>query len=345
MVWGWGVMSERPRLAIRVSGAMEPRRSVELAVRAEAHGFESVWFAENLFDRGILPAAAASAAATRRVRIGLGVLIPYNRHPTLAAMEAAALDELSEGRAIIGIGASISDLIRQFGAPKKPTSALRDTVRIMRGLLDGEEVRHAGEVFSADGVKLGFPRTAAPVPIFVAAMADRSLQVCGELADGLVISNMCPPAFSAHAKEQMRTGAEAAARPAAREILKYVPCAVRATTAEAEAAIKPVLGAMLIAYWRMLEALPKARAVMARDNRIEPERFATALRRLSDGEPAAEVLDEAFVAAYAVAGTLHDCMAQCHELHRTGATEIALSFVGDDPEAAIDLFGDALACA
>ena len=336
-------MSELSQLAIRLSGATEPRRSVELAVRAEARGFDSVWFAENLFERGILPAAAASAAVTRRVRIGLGVLILYNRHPTLAAMEAAALDELSEGRAIVGIGAGIPDLIRHFGAPNKPTSALRDTVRIMRALLAGEEVHHAGEVFSADGVKLGFPRTAAPVPIFVAAMADRSLRVCGELADGLVISNMCPLAFSAHAKKQMQAGAEAAARPAQAEIVKYVPCAVRATTAEAEAAIKPVLGAMLIAYWRLLEALPKARAVMARDNGVEPERFAAALRRLSDGEPAAEILDDAFVTAYSVTGTLEDCMAQCHELHRTGATEIALSFVGDNPEAAIDLFGDAVA--
>ena len=110
-----------------------------------------------------------------------------------------------------------------------------------------------------------------------------------------------------------------------------------------KAAIKPVLGAMLIAYWRLLEALPKARAVMARDNGVEPERFTAALRRLNDGEPAAEILDDAFVTAYSVTGTLEDCMAQCHELHRTGATEIALSFVCDDPEAAIDLFGDALA--
>ena len=269
-------MSELSQLAIKLSGATEPRRSVELAVRAEARGFDSVWFAENLFERGILPAAAASAAVTRRVRIGLGVLILYNRHPTLAAMEAAALDELSEGRAIVGIGAGIPDLIRHFGAPNKPTSALRDTVRIMRALLAGEEVHHAGEVFSADGVKLGFPRTAAPVPIFVAAMADRSLRVCGELADGLVISNMCPLAFSAHAKKQMQAGAEAAARPAQAEIVKYVPCAVRATTAEAEAAIKPVLGAMLIAYWRLAGSLAEG---ACRDGAGQRRRARTVCRR------------------------------------------------------------------
>lgn len=103
------------------------------------------------------------------------------------------------------------------------------------------------------------------------------------------------------------------------------------------------LDAMLIAYWRLNESLPKARVVMAPDSGIEPERFAAALSRLSDGDPAAEVLDDAFVTVYSVTGTLEDCMAHCHELHRTGATEIAVSFVGDDPESAIDLSGDARA--
>jgi len=85
-----------PKLSVRLHGGIDASRSIELAKLADAHGFDSVWFAENPFNRGVLPAASACAAATSRVGIGIGVLNPYNRHPTLIAMEIGALDELAQ---------------------------------------------------------------------------------------------------------------------------------------------------------------------------------------------------------------------------------------------------------
>ena len=82
-----------PRFGIRLHGGVTPQRCVELARCGEAHGFTSVWFAENPFNRGILPAAAACSVMTERLRIGIGVFNPFNRHPTLMAMEIGALDE------------------------------------------------------------------------------------------------------------------------------------------------------------------------------------------------------------------------------------------------------------
>src|SRR5262249_44052420 len=102
-------MSEpaRPTLALGCHGGLTPQQCVEQAVAAERAGFSTVWFAENPFGRGAWPAAVACAVATRHVRIGLGILNPHQRHPTLMAMEIAAFDELSEGRAVLGIGAGI----------------------------------------------------------------------------------------------------------------------------------------------------------------------------------------------------------------------------------------------
>src|SRR5207245_9571004 len=98
-------VAELPKLSVRLSGAVNSRHCVDLANIAEANGFHSLWFAENAFNRGVLPAASACAAATRRIGIGIGVFNPYNRHPTLMAMEIGALDELAQGRARLALGA------------------------------------------------------------------------------------------------------------------------------------------------------------------------------------------------------------------------------------------------
>src|SRR5262249_38494291 len=128
---GMGV-SELPKLSVRLSGGVDPRRSVDLAKLAEANGFHCVWFAENAFNRGVLPAASACAAATLRVGIGIGVFNPYNRHPALMAMEIGALDELAQGRARLAIGSGIAAATERLGlSTHRPLAAVRDAVTIV----------------------------------------------------------------------------------------------------------------------------------------------------------------------------------------------------------------------
>ena len=103
-----------------------------------------------------MPAASACAWMTRRLRIGLGIVNVYGHHPTLIAMEFAALDELAEGRAVLGIGSGIGRLIEQMGFAWQPLASIRDAFHILRGLLAGEEVSHRGRVFSVEKARLGF---------------------------------------------------------------------------------------------------------------------------------------------------------------------------------------------
>src|SRR5207237_4964971 len=128
------------KFSIRLHGGIDPRQSIELARLADAHGYASLWFAENPFNRGVLPAASASAASTQRIGIGIGVFNPYNRHPTLIAMEIGALDELSRGRVRLGLGSGIAAATERMGlSSDRPLAAVRDTIRIVRALLRGEE--------------------------------------------------------------------------------------------------------------------------------------------------------------------------------------------------------------
>src|SRR5438034_1493946 len=87
------------------------REFIAHAKRAEEMGFGTFWVPEDPFMRGAFTLAAAVACSTSKMKIGLGIINPYTRHPSLTAMEFAALDELSGGRAIMGIGTGIRDWI------------------------------------------------------------------------------------------------------------------------------------------------------------------------------------------------------------------------------------------
>jgi 5,10-methylenetetrahydromethanopterin reductase len=332
-----------PRLGVRLHGGLAPAACIELAVAAERSGFSAIWFAENPFQRGVLPAVAACLIKTAHITIGIGVFNPYNRHPTLIAMEMAALDELAPGRTRLGIGSGIGRQVVRMGLDYgKPLGAVRDAIAIVRPLLRGETVTHQGRVFSADGVKLDFPPPTRDYPILMAAMGDQALRLSGDISDGLMISNMCPPGYTARAIALMRAGAAKAGHAAPPTIVQYVPCVAQRDRAAARAAVKPTIGAMLAAYWAMYEAMPAARAAMIADSLIPEPDFLAAISRLAAGAPATDALDDRFVDAYGIAGTAEDCLAAATRYGALGVTDLTVTFVGPQPAEDMAYLGAAL---
>jgi 5,10-methylenetetrahydromethanopterin reductase len=318
-----------PRLSLRLHGGLTPQECVTQAQAAEAAGFDGLWFAENPFSRGILPAATACALATRRLHIGAGVFNPYNRHPTLIAMEIGALDELAPGRVRLGIGSGIGFAVERMGlAWDRPLTTLREAVVIVRALLRGEEVSHAGAVFPINKVKLDY-RARADIPIFMAARGQRSLRACGELADGLIVSNMSTVAFAAGAVKTLHQAARAAGRPKLPGVVQYVPCFPRADRDEAQCLALQAVADMLPGYWRLGQRLPAAKqALLAGSGRGEAD-LAAAVARLNAGEKAEVALDARFVAAVALAGNADDCRRQAAAYAQAGVTDLALTFAGE----------------
>jgi len=326
-----------PKLSVRLSGGIDPRRSIDLAKVADASGFDTVWFAENAFNRGVLPAAAACAAATAKVGIGIGVFNPYNRHPTLIAMEIGALDELAQGRARLGIGSGIASATERMGlSTERPLAAVRDAIAIVRAMLAGEEVTYAGRVFSVQKVKLEYKALRPDLPLLMAARGEQALALCGKIADGLMISNMCPPDFTRHAVDIIRNAArEAGRQPPAQvvdQVVQYVPCAVRPDRAEAHRLAKETIGEMLPGFWSLAQRVPAAKSALLRAGELSQADFAAAVDRLRRGETPADVLDERFIDAFAIAGTAEDCLAQARRYRAAGTTELVLTFVGPQPE-------------
>ncbi len=338
---GWAALNGRqltpalPEIGLRLSGALDPHHCVAMAKAAEDAGLASVWFAENPFQRGVLATAGACALATARVRIGVGVVNPYTRHPVQIAMDFAALDELGNGRAVLGVGSGIAPPIARMGVINdRPVTAVRETIDIVRRLLAGDSVTVRGRVFSLDRARLDFRPKRQP-PIYMAAGSERALRTCGEIADGLVVSNMTPPRLTARMVEIVAEAAAKAGRPSPR-VAQYAPCAIGADGEAARRVVKRMIAEALTLLWPAGDDWPRRREAVVAESGIPRPDFAAALARLRRGEDATAVLDERFVAAFAIAGTPAECRRQAAFYRTAGADELALSF-GSTEE--IALFG------
>jgi 5,10-methylenetetrahydromethanopterin reductase len=321
-------MAKLPKISIRLHGGMTPAACVELAQAAETAGFAGLWFAENAFARGIMPAAAACAGATRRLRINAGVFNPFARHPSMIAMEIGALDEWSNGRTTLSLGSGIASATEKIGFdPAKPLPAMRDTLTIVRGLLRGEEVNYAGPAFSARNVKLGYtPRP--DIPIYLAGRGDLTVKLAGELADGLLVSNMCSVAFAGRAAEVMQARRQAAGRTGRGAVVQYKPSAVHRDAFEAMAAGKRAVGEMLPGFWALGQRVGSAKEALLAGTGITEAEFASAAARLRAGEDAVAVLDERYARAFSLTGTPEQCLRAAVRCAEAGVTELALTFGG-----------------
>jgi 5,10-methylenetetrahydromethanopterin reductase len=300
-----------------------------------------VWFAENAFQRGAMSALAASALATRTIRLGVGVFNPFNRHPTLIAMEMAALDELSDGRVVLGIGSGIR--LGEMGIAKpRRIGAVRDAIHIISGLLRGETVEYEGPVFSARGVRLECPLRRTAVPIYMAAMGDRALELCGGIADGLMISNLSPPAFTRRAVGIVARGAAASGRSMPAEIVQYVTAAIDDDRLAARHRAKATVGPMLVAYCHEGRASAATQSAVRDYTGLARAEFDGIVRRLAQGEAPAGVIEDPLLDGYAVAGTVSECLERCRAYGDAGATELGLWFAGDRPLDDIARLGRAL---
>jgi 5,10-methylenetetrahydromethanopterin reductase len=334
-------VSRLPKISLRLHGGMTSTECVELGKAAEAAGFEGIWFAENAFGRGILPAAAACAVATRNIAINAGVFNPFSRHPTMMAMEVGALDELSGGRATLSIGSGIVSATEKLGMdPSKPVPGLRDTLTIVRTLLRGDEIDHAGATFSARRVKLDYkPR--AGIPIYLAGRGNLTTKLAGELADGLLVSNMVSMAFAARLAELMQGRRKAAGRDGSGIVVQYMPCAVSLDSKSAMAAGKRVVGGMLPGFWALGHKIASAKEALLAGTGIEEQQFAAVAARMRAGEDPTDVIDERIARAFALIGPPEECLAAASRYAKAGITELALTFAGPSAAQQIAIIGEA----
>jgi 5,10-methylenetetrahydromethanopterin reductase len=196
------------------------RRLAGLAHAAEALGYDHFWLADERFYREVYGTLAACAAATERIFLGPCVTDPYSRHPALTAMAIATLDEISDGRAALGIGAGVTGFA-QLGIQRvRPARAIRESIELVRRLLAGERLDYKGEVIQFQGGGLSFTPARASIPIYVASNGPLGQRTAGAFAKGAIMEACATPEEVRTFVATVRRGAEEAGRdPAAVEVV------------------------------------------------------------------------------------------------------------------------------
>ena len=178
----------------------------------ESVGYDQLWYTDVRLFRECYVGLAALAGATERIHLGPGVTDPYSRHPAVTAATIATLDELSGGRALLGLGVGGTGF-RELGITTPlPVAALRETVGLVRRLLRGEEVTVQGKVISLARGRLQFAPRRATIPIYFATHGAQIARLAGEVADGVLIANTLASSAIAFYLGQIREGAAKAGR-------------------------------------------------------------------------------------------------------------------------------------
>jgi alkanesulfonate monooxygenase SsuD/methylene tetrahydromethanopterin reductase-like flavin-dependent oxidoreductase (luciferase family) len=186
-----------------------------LGREAEARGFDSVFVVEQGVSNDGMVAVEAIALATSRIAIGPGIANVHLRHPALLGATAVAVDELSGGRLILGLGTNNETMVRGLGLPwKEPRVALREATDWIRRVFAGQAPANIHTAFRA---------ARRPIPIHFGGVALETAALAGEIADGLMLY-LATPGRSRQVIDRMTEAARGAGRaPGAVQVTLLVP--------------------------------------------------------------------------------------------------------------------------
>ncbi len=220
----------------------------DLAARAEALGYDDFWLADERFFREVYALLALAATRTTRIRLGPCVTDPFSRHPALTAMAIATLDEVSGGRAVLGIGAGVSGF-RELGIDgARSAVAIREAVELIRRLLAGQNVTVKGEQVSFDGGRLDFAPRRAEIPIYVASQREAGCRVAGRVADGAIMQGCVAEPLLRFFRTTVAEGARRAGRdPAQVELVARLNVCISDDARAARDAMRPTIVRSLVA--------------------------------------------------------------------------------------------------
>ena len=293
------------------------RKSIETIKVAEQLGYEMVVAGEG-WGPSAIPWLTAIAMNTSTIQIGSSILNCFSRSPAVIAQEFAAMEVLSQGRMVLGLGSSSEFVIEHFhGVPyNKPLRRLREYVYIFNLLIRGEPLHYDGQLFQMGrGFRLNYDRPRDHIPVYIAAITPRSIHQTGEIADGIY-----PVHWPKECLADLRNTLQGAAISAGRADVELVIAPQTSVTildgtddeAKWMSARQPLhhyINRMGRFYWEMLERNGFEAEVTA-------SRDAWARR---DAEEALNAISPRMVRSTNLIGTLDEIREQLHERAALGA--------------------------
>lgn len=320
--------------SIRFLDHLAPARTlVAWAVLAEQQGFDACWFPHDTFRKHSWVLDAAVAEHTERIRIGSVGTNPYTMDPAEIATYIATLDELSGGRAVLGIGLHTEEMVQWLGyRPVDMVARTREAILLIEALLRGEVAGVAEGILPwTDQCYLRFKPLRPSIPIYGCGFGDEYLEMTGEVGQGS-LPMITPPESAPLMVEPIRRGmARAGREPGAVDIAGCGWVSVSDDARAARDTIRPV-----VAYFGpyLEERALNTVGVSLRD-------FDPVKRLLAIGDyKGAEALVNDDMMQLALAGTPRQIMPRIQALLEAGVTQVSLGGpLGPDPRRAIELLG------
>ncbi|MGH3992704.1 MAG: LLM class flavin-dependent oxidoreductase [Pseudonocardiaceae bacterium] len=335
---------------------MEPLDEIlEHARQLDRHGFDTIWLAEaypwwrkhQMEARSSTALSALIGRETEQLTVGWGIISPYTRHPIQVAMEARVTQEaVGEGRFRLGFGAS-KIFMKEIGEGEngrraRPLTATRESVEIVRAVLEGRDVDFTGRQFTAHVPALSDDAEAPrwPVPLYVAGTGPKMQTMSGEVADGLLTPSITTPDFVRYSRGNMAEGAKAGGRDAdTLDLGCTIVASVDEDAAKGREGAREIAGMYLANKVQNIQASADTLLECAKLEPDEIRPIAEAMERGGRTAAAAAVSDEILDKCNPIAGTPSDCIAAIEEYRDAGCTHIMLELWGERRDRQIELFG------
>jgi F420-dependent oxidoreductase-like protein len=297
----------------------------DFARTAEECGYEAM-FVPEAWGRDAFVTLGALARVTERIHLGSGIVNVYSRTPALLAMAAVTLDELSGGRAILGLGTSGQRVVEGWhGVPMaRPLLRLRETTEAVRAIVGGSRRGYVGRTISvAPGFVVSLTHPRERIPIYHASLTPRAIAQCGEVADGWL------PYFTS--PETLRADVaviEASLRGAGRDrasftVAPFLPVFVT----DDEAAARVVLRRHLAFYIGGMGRF--YREAVARHGFADTAEEVRRLWEARERDAAGAAITDELLDAFAIVGDARHCRARLDDYRAAGADLPVLALPGD----------------
>jgi len=318
-----------------VPGAINVKQVVNYTKLAESKDIDYVWITNHYNNRHAYPTLAMIAANTDTIKMGPGIMNTFTDTPAAIASFMATLNEISDGRAVLGIGpGDLSTLPKLAIDPVKPVARLTEVVTQIRKLLSGEEVKKTGnmEFFDYDGAKLTGVTLPGKkgIPIYIGAQGPKVLELAGTIGDGALINASNPKDFDA-AIPIIKAAMEKAGKKNF-DVGAYTAMSIDKDEKKARNAAKIV--AAFIAAGSPPAILERHNLDMNNVAKIKD-----ALARF-DFKAVGGLVGDAEIDAFTIAGTPDTVKQKCEDLAKAGVTQIVFgSPLGPDMTNSIRLLG------
>lgn len=306
---------------VLVPGDLNPSDLVDMARTMEQLGYHDLFHADERFFRDVYTLLAPLAGATSRLRFGPLTTDPYSRHPAITAMAIATLAEMSEGRALLGIGPGSSGF-QTIGIDRSRVVAhLREAIELIRLLLQSEEnVTYEGSTVRFVNDRLGFGPI-PHVPIVIGTRGPNVLTLAGEVADQIIIGGYCSRATVEWALDHVDRGVVRAGRAA--DELKVSVMVYAGIDDDRTRALDGARWGALVALWSSLNVLDELPlGVDVPDELLDYMRTTQKSFHPEVMQPGMDLIPEELLVPLSLAGTPDDCRAKLRDLAASGGDRI-----------------------